>query len=161
MQVIVCSIPRTGTGFATKLLQGAGCSVCIRHYGHSDPKHHQRLTADERKKALVVSPLRDPVKVWESWKQLRMRESCGFDFDQAWEELDQAQDSVSNLYMLPLDTDDRDARLARLAERIGKPLTTDWAPVGQRSVVTRYTSVPKLAHIYDLRVCQVHYPRSR
>ena len=95
----IISIPYTGTHFIKNLLESAGLKVRARHVEAWEP------TPD-----LIIAPIRNPLDVYISW----ISNERDQDFFKKWKDFNKMFEE-QNLFILPLDTEDRDDYLAELA----------------------------------------------
>ena len=110
------TVPHTGTRTLKAALD------CFHIHAHSMPSSVHRVCDNK----IVVSPLRDPKDVWESWKirfgTVRQADAIGA-FDEAWRALAQ-WDKVYDITYVPLDIPElRDKQL----ESIGADTSYDWS----------------------------------
>lgn len=123
-------------------------------FSHSEPEKIALLRQRCRESEVVICAMRDPMDVYYSW--LRRGKTVGKWFCQLWENLFAIHDENES-YWMPVDTPDRDEYLARISERIGVNIETDWkrrgafkspavARVGQNMTETQvrafYRSLP-------------------
>jgi len=87
---------------------------------------------------ILVSPLRDPFKVWTTWFQRYGGRDYMLDPDHpksmesAWRAM-AALDRYFQILYIPVDVPNkRDEMLSILSEKMNKKLVTDWTPVGSR-----------------------------
>jgi hypothetical protein len=129
-QVIIVSVPHTGTVFVKTLLSKAKLNP-IQHHCHSDSV----FLLKSRPNAQIVVPLRHPEKAWRTWclrgtgLQERRQRAKYEQFRQAWVWLDEICRDYDVLY-LPIDLPERDQYLETMSEALDIPLETDWAPRG-------------------------------
>lgn len=111
----VLSVEHTGTHFLDKLLRTGGFrDISASHWG------------DHRDDGFVISPIRRPEDVYRSWvARGRMGERFWF----SWLRFNERYEA-GNVFVLPVDTPDREKRLEALSERLRTTFTTDWEPVG-------------------------------
>lgn len=122
-QVILTSVPHSGTQFTQQLLAQKVGWVFDHLYISVVPILRRHIKAG----VPCIVPIRHPVMVALSYKARRMGVEQMVDY---WRRLVLAIDPLDPIY-LPLDTRDREDWLARADERLGRPgLTTDWKPRG-------------------------------
>lgn len=110
----VVSVQHTGTRFAMRLLQCPGDHIQHFHKGQATGK-------------LLVTPMRHPRRILESWvnrNNMRLPDMLTH-----FQELD-ALTYFREVFVLPLDTEDRDEVLQELRNRTGGTYKTSWTPVG-------------------------------
>ena len=80
---------------------------------------------------IIVSPIRDPMATWATWvRAQRGPPYTGVvDFIYAWTRLNEVYLNRQDFYLVPVDSKNRDEYLARLSDRLGVELTTDWSRV--------------------------------
>lgn len=121
--LLVASIPHTGTMFTYYLMPGkrGGLPGPVLE-GHKYVCHLSEPHATEAmSRCFTVVPLRQYAQVRASW------ERRGLDLEQLEEKWDQMT-SLRDVFFLPIDTTDRERRLAELSREIGVTLRTDWRP---------------------------------
>jgi hypothetical protein len=135
----IISIPYTGTHFIKNLLESAGLKVRARHVEAWEP------TPD-----LIIAPIRNPLDVYISW----ISNERDQDFFKKWKDFNKMFEE-QNLFILPIDTEDRDCYLAELSSVLGVKLKTDWKPINQK--VRRGVETVDLSEVYSLPVVRKFY----
>lgn len=120
IDVMLLSVPHTGTRFLRKLIEPT-------FNLHTHPSTGLGKTRAMLKiSRLIVCPLRDPAKVWESFCRKGLSDG---QFWLSWARLWHLSHEFS-IYYMPIDVSESQDRLNLLGEILGRPLKTDWAPVG-------------------------------
>ena len=141
MRVDLFSVPHTGTHFVQSLLKRYGVETDLRHYGDGVIPRNE----------VIVSPLRDP---WMCWVTHYSRGRTLDQFYEAWIEFNRYAQNP-NVYLLPLDTNNRETYLANLSKRLNKRLSTNWIPVsgGERKKPDEID----LSEVYNLDIVKMFY----
>jgi len=86
-----------------------------------------RLHQDLKDK-VIVSPLRDPKRVWESWEKRvgTVWETPPEHFERAWAKLVML-DNLYDITYIPIDREARDAQWAFLEQRLNEKVPIDWS----------------------------------
>lgn len=135
MEIVIASIPHTGTHFFIKLFQELGFGGLRRHGepmpGVTDAFYTGHiLTRDDIEAALrlgdtrpIVSPMRHPYLVEETWLRRGPRDMT--ELPKAFRTL---AHRFSHAHVVPLDAPGvREERFQGLCEAIGREIETDWA----------------------------------
>lgn len=134
---VLATVRNTGTQFTAALLE----QHLVRHNGLYEPpeggdlwishtetdKMHRIREKCEQDGPLILT-MRHPVNVAQSWIK-RGKQISGW-FCEMWENLFSLKAEFEDSFWLPIDTEDRDHRLALIGERLGISLDTDWTPKG-------------------------------
>ncbi len=145
-QLNVYSVQHTGTNFIHKVLMDAGWNCRVTHW----------TSANVEIDGIVISPMRDPWKTYITWVSRQRKE----DFLGQWKLYNKAFVRNPNLYIVPIDTEDREEHLSRLSKKLKCELNTDWKPVESRNrvPVERTEAVNKiLDEVYSLPVVRKFY----
>lgn len=131
--VIIVSVPHTGTVFTKTLIAKTRKYNPIQHHCHSDSIFP---LLESRPAAKLVVPLRHPEKAWRTWclrgtgLQERRQPAKYEQFRQAWIWLDQICTDRPPIY-LPIDHPSRDLFLDDMGEALGVEFEHDWTPRGE------------------------------
>jgi hypothetical protein len=144
MMVNLVSVPHTGTKFLRKLLIDHGIDFTMTHYF-------------EFQGGVTVSPIRDPLKCYNTFMRRQRPISQFYDSWHRFNEFYETQDYP----IIPVDVKThRTKALKKLSERLGVPLRTDWKPVG----TSKNLDFPEikavdidLSEIYALPVVKQYY----
>ena len=109
----VVSVQHTGSCFMVKLLD---CKLA--HTSH--PLWRLKAIARDH---VIVTPLRDPRAVWESW--LTRNNKTSKYFMQQWNTLKHF-DSRCHIFYVPIDRPERDECIQELSEELDRELKPDW-----------------------------------
>lgn len=121
------------------MLEDAGITVKVRHFSGWGK-------IDE----LVIATIRDPQATKRSWLA-RKRDQ---DFDYMWHIFEQAY-KTQKMFILPIDTDDRQKQLDELSKLLGVKLLTDWKAENESNHDNQ--EFTDLSHIYKLSVVDKYY----
>lgn len=133
--ICVASIPHSGTHFITELIglpiqQLSRCGEAYMQTVHTYPGASvERITKMKREGFRIVSPLRHPMAIAQSWAN-RGKPVAGLGSgDRLVDVLRCMIDEVSPMVdaWLPLDAPERETFLVRLSRIVGRDLKTDWA----------------------------------
>lgn len=120
------SVMHTGTTFTQQLLNRSTLGSIHSHQPIAPRDLFRLVTVD-----VVVIPLRDPRRVWQSWwERIQGREQLFYD---SWAHLYAYSRMCyrSRMCLLPVDAIYvRDAYLRKLSDALSEPLVTDWEPKG-------------------------------
>jgi len=156
----VISVRHTGTNFL--------CSLLRCQYTHTD-QHPEQLPGIED--MLLVSPLRDPHKVWESWAKRRDNKNVEEQYANAislfmlnWQRLAEFDKKFSVIYV-PIDRPERDAQMEKLTfkgapnwdKKVGNAIIPD-EECTQRLAL--YPWHPAFNSLYDLPMVKKYYGSS-
>ncbi len=129
--VLLATIPHTGTRFFADLIYRAQQANGFRHVGfaiaHLVPQNRQEIDKFiELYDPLICTTERDATATADSWAG-RSEEICPLQ-----ESLDYAEQFKAhhNPIIVSIDSGDRDAKLQTAAAAFGETITTDWAVVG-------------------------------
>jgi len=139
--ITLFSVPHTGTHFLKKVLEDAGLTVKAKHWTGWLPVD-----------GLIIAPIRDPKRTLQSWKARKRVQ----DFTGLWELFDKAYNS-QNVFVLPIDTDNKDERLKELSKLLNVTLETDWAPLNVGPSSEHEEIKEDLTDIYKLKVVNDFY----
>lgn len=105
-------------------------------FGHCEPGNMGKLLPRCSEAGVVVTTMRHPMRVYESWLK-RGRKVADF-FCQSWEFLFDIH-AKHDAYFVPVDAPKRDEYLKRFADRCGIEIETDWPRLNAstRKVETR------------------------
>lgn len=125
MRVVVPTIQHTGSFFITKHLLAF---MQERHLSDDNPGLYFSHTMPHNMPRFVtllsenkgLTPLRHPREIVTSW------ERRGKDLQDLFTQTRNLISVAHMCYVLPIDSDDRDERLAGLIDWLGFPLSTDW-----------------------------------
>ena len=131
----ICSVPHTGTNFLHQLISSAGFQC---RTGHTFKENG-------------IAPIRDPWETYVSWVS-RGKDTDGF--EAAWKEFDEAYREL-DLFIVPIDTKDRELHLSNLERMLKVELPTDWAPVESEERVK--VAKKALKRVYDLPLVKKFY----
>lgn len=137
------SVPSTGTHFLSELLKAHGFDNEFWHFKDVDP-----LMPGQ-----VFAPIRRPEDVYVTWYGRHHGDS--FNWLLSWQAFNQAFEHNPQLFILPVDTDDRDIYLHWLSAILHTELATDWTPVNCSQRVQ--VDVPDLSDVYALPVVRKFY----
>lgn len=143
-QLEIRSVQHTGTNFLDQLLRDNGWYVRATHW------------TSKLREGLTISPIRDPWMTYVTWISTRRNES----YLGQWKLFNEAYLNNPDLWIVPVDTQDRDEHLQALAERLKCSLTTDWKPQNthERLPVERTDKVNDLLNeVYNLPVVRKFY----
>lgn len=112
----IYSVQHTGSRFIKSILLNHG-------WDFVDVKHYQTPYFTD---GLCISPIRNPWDAYISWVS---RGRCE-DFYQAWHNFNETFLKNPDLWIVPVDTLNRDKYLRALSYRLDCDLSTDWMPVG-------------------------------
>lgn len=145
MQSYLISVPRTGTRFLMALIKPDW-------FNHV----HGAAVPDRLEQAdVIIAPIRDPLRTWNTWRAHDCRRLIGFDTD--WALLDRYAGEYP-VHVIPVDKPElRDAALAKLAKVLGREIVTDWQPVGSYAKPRPPWETPDLSHVYSLPVVARFY----
>lgn len=135
--ITVLTVPHTGTHFLASIFNNAKVPYVRSHYGVG----RDHLDLDE---SFIVSTLRDPVKTFKTWYYRNHLDKHGMQFIDCWLEYDWYTKN-ENVFILPIDTQDREEKLKQLSNKIGLTLSTDWEPVssmGDKPDLDKNSGVP-------------------
>ena len=145
----IFSIPHNATRWLTQTLPlNVG-------YGHT---HHANVRNRLDKATIVVVPLRDPRKVWESWWKRNPKTETEMRFRGEYACMNYI-DSQRTMYYMPVDVLNREECLTLLGRIVAQELETDWTPVGEYDGVESGKPVPEidLSEIYAYPFISRHY----
>lgn len=134
---IQATVRSTGTRFIQNIFRKAGLKVYLLgntemgtqladgvHVIHCMPIH-MKITENRARRHPIFLNMRHPMRVAESWQKRGW--PLGPLFFAQWWNLFHLQDQY-NGHWLPIDTEDKDERLANASEIMGVELKTDWKP---------------------------------
>jgi hypothetical protein len=150
----ICSVPHTGTMFIWSLLKNSGIDSYWKHFVSF--RGWKLPTTDE----IMVCPIRHPIQVWHTWENRHTAKPGTYDFAACWYRFNDAfkWHLPSELFVIPVDTPDRDVHLKRLSDRLGCTLHTDWKPVSSQPHSRDDGIFPsELLNILQLDVVQTFY----
>lgn len=145
-QLELKSVQHTGTNFLNKVLTDAGWTVRATHWAAKNLYD----------KPFTISPIRNPWDTYVTWISRRRNDS----YLGQWLLFNAAFEALDDLYIVPVDTEDRDYYLNLLSQRLKCELTTDWKPVeSQRRIPVEKTNyVRQILHrVYQLPVVKKFY----
>lgn len=141
---VLVTVRHTGSHFALNLFErckGCGRGHFVRHdslyeppegddlwFSHAEKQVMSRLVQKIQEDPPLIMTMRHPMKVVESW--LKRQKPMDWSFRDSWRSLFRLKAQYEDSFWLPVDTDDRDERLAVLGARLGINLETDWMPKG-------------------------------
>lgn len=136
--LFVISVRHTGTRFTKQLLGG------VPHCHLDKPSVFDKAKEYEGR---TVVPIRDPRRVLESWHKRGEKLER---FLVSWPRLMDLHKEHQFMF-LPVDHPERRYFLDKLAERLERPLTTDWEPVTEHVTFDQQVPVPNvdLSLIYN------------
>ena len=137
----IYSVQHTGSKFIKHVLLSHGWDFC-------DIKHYQQTYFTD---SLCVSPIRNPKDAYISWISRGKTE----DFYKYWCNFNDTYLNNTDLWIVPVDTPDRDYHLSKLSDRLDCKLSTDWQPVGCGP--RENVPVIDLSAVYDLPVVKNFY----
>lgn len=140
-QLEIRSVQHTGTNFIHKVLMDAGWNCRATHWTNANVKDT----------GLMISPIRNPKDVWVTWCSRDRQE----DFNHMWSLFNQVYLENPNLFIVPVDTEDREDYLNLLSQRLKCDLKTDWTPVESREHKNYMDR--DLSNIYELPVVRKFY----
>ncbi len=146
--ILLLTVPHTGTMWALGVLRAAGARVLVQV--HALPSEVGKIPRLIKEDYAVVSTMRHPLRTAESWLMRGTPWRHG-GHDPAGDP--SVVDSFHTLMaltdrktlFLPVDTDDREARLRHAGKVLGLALETDWTPVNA-SLSAERAVVPPPAH---------------
>ena len=131
--VLIRSIPHTGTHFLMHLIESHGMTPRTKHVNGWEGEE-------------CICPIRDPYETYCSWATRERQQ----DFTQQWLFLNEIYTQNKGIF-LPIDTEDRDKYLDRLSDHLKVKLTTDWKP--QNSLEgDKLRPKVDLSTVYDLPI---------
>lgn len=139
------SVVHTGTHFMMELFKRNG----IENFSHY---HYGSKAEPKLLNQLIVSPIRDPLACYVTCVS---RDHLDDHFWKGWQQLNWHFEREPDMWVIPVDTPDRDEQLNLLGMRLGFPLETDWQPV--KSGPRKEIEPVDLSEIYDLPVVQAFY----
>ena len=137
----VRSVHHTGTDFINKVLKDAG-------WNETRSCHWD---ADRRSEGLMISPIRNPSDSYITWESRGRTE----DFFLLWKIFNKAFLKNKDLFIVPVDTSDRQDWLDKLSSRLKCKLKTDWKPVNSQP--RKEVEKIDLSEIYKLPVVEKFY----
>lgn len=157
--IIIRSVPNTGTNFLIDLFKKHNIKHTQTHYG---TKYYDLYLNEQHNvnydfpiiRGITVSPIREPYKQYISFTDRKLQ----YNLRACWEEFNYNYLTNNKLLILPIDIPYRDYYLKYVSDKLGVELHTDWGVKGSvkpRSIV----EVPDLDWIYDLEVVQQFYKR--
>ena len=130
-QVVVISVPHTGTNFTTKLFKDQGyqdCSLCqlvegkAVYQGHVSHLSERTLAKQKARSMPLILPFRHPFRVEESWKRRRKPVT-----DMVTQFRDYLREFTPlSHFLLPVDSPKREKAIAALNAGLSLALTPDW-----------------------------------
>lgn len=151
MQVMVLSVPHTGTRFAKRMLEHR---VKVRPVHTTDDA--DVIAAHIEASAHVVLPVRNPDHCWEGWRKRNTGDADKF--VRAWHELqrwaDRLEEAGTPALLLPIDHPQRESFRQTLCDVLGTNLPADWRPVGQKEALVEYEPAPD---VWDLPIVSRFY----
>ena len=92
----------------------------IHHCDHDDPIE-----------CPLIMPMRNPLHVWRSWTRRHSKTMGDWSefFKAQWLKLFAMKLRYKDSYWLPVDTEDRDDRLACIGRRLERRLASEWSPI--------------------------------
>ena len=141
-QLQVRSVQHTGTHFVYELLRKFGWDARCMHF-----------TKENKESGFIISPIRDPRKCYITWISRKRKEN----FLEQWKLFNEAYLTNKDLYVIPIDTIDRDQRLEELSNKLKCHLKTNWKPVGSREHVEVDIDKDVLEEVYSLPVVRKFY----
>lgn len=131
---MLSSIPHSGTYFTIRLFTDFGfreaglfekCYPQTIYHGHMVKRGQIERALELSERMPLVIPMRHPFRVEESWK----RRGRSVDEMLACYRTFLAEFWLLRPYILPIDSERRDAALSKLREGLGLELRTDWPVV--------------------------------
>lgn len=117
------SVLHCGTTFTEALLNSFS-----RGFHHVHNELDPITLAKARAATVIVIPLRNPERVWESFITRGLDKLL---YEYSWFRLNHIVNLFPSILYLPIDLEGyRNMQLRLLGEVLGKRLTTDWAPMG-------------------------------
>lgn len=103
-------------------------------FGHCEPGTMDKLLPRCKESGVVVTTMRHPIDVYWSWRKRGRK--VDERFKESWRYLFRIHDEFE-AYFVPVDSDNRDEHLARLSERVGVELETDWPRLNSRGEIEK------------------------
>ena len=132
MSILLATIPHTGTRFMVKTFEDSGLTVASHGWQPVDVYFlHLRPFNFERVKAFdgpIVCTMRDKKKIEASWRA--GGETFGTTLDECFRCFNEIKHAATTIKID--DKSRRDMQLRAISELVGRPLHTDWTPVGAR-----------------------------
>jgi len=144
------SVPHTGTRFLSRLLDTHGIQLPDYHFWEFLPED---LIAGYP--GLKICPIRDPKMVYVTWASKKGKVMSMY--YTAWALFNELYMSGEEVFVLPIDTPDREEHLKALSKRLEVDLKTDWTPVGSEPRLQ--VEIPDLSGIYRLDVVKKFYSK--
>lgn len=128
IDILLTSVPHSGTRFFRKIIKPS------ETWHVYDKRVLERGGLEIAK--IVACALRRPEDIWQSWWWRREGLNHtgiepGTKWFAAWECLRRAFEERHDIHVLPIDLPSRGIHLEAFAQTIGRPLETDWSPVGE------------------------------
>lgn len=161
-EIFVVTIPHTGTHFIFRLLHE-------RMVKNKDYLLRACHAIRERNEAnyfpgpgqILVVTLRDPKATWRSWTKRNRHpdpERRLMEFVASWKRLNAFCESNEDVFLVPIDTPDRQTYLDALCERLGIPRETEWKPANASVYPPDFDpEVPDLSEIYQIPLAKRFY----
>lgn len=133
---VLATVRNSGSHFALSILEQHYERNYMNEVPHGDPvwfghveneRMHDIRARIEEYPPLIMT-MRNPMAVSSSW--LKRGKELDQWYKDMWTNLMKLKEEVEDSYWLPVDTHDREERLAIIGERLGKEFTTDWMPRG-------------------------------
>ncbi len=137
----IYSVQHTGSRFIKSILLNHG-------WDFVDVKHYQKPYFTN---GLCISPIRRPEDVYITWQSRGRIE----DFYQAWFNFNETYLNNPDIWLVPVDTSNRDTYLRALSTRLECDLKTDWKPVGCGP--RKHVESINLSEIYNLPIVRKFY----
>ena len=136
--ILVFSVPHTGTHFIKYMLEKNGFMPWVRHVNAWSGED-------------CICPIRDPYETYCTWVTRDRKQ----DFYEQWETLNRICTQGKG-FVLPIDTEDRGKRLIDLSLKLNREIKTDWNPENVTDR-TKIRPVVDLSDIYNLQVVRDYY----
>lgn len=150
IDLFLLSVPHTGTRFTERLL---GPLYKMHTDLGVERKRMPRLRLLLEMSRVIVSPLRDPQKVWASFCR---RRHTGERFWEGWRILEVLHQEFK-IHYLPVDTPDRQLYLDEIAKGLGRKIETDWEPIGNKDVTHGLLLDQDLTEVYAMPMIRDRY----
>ncbi len=141
------SVPHTGTHFIRELLESHGIKLVAHHFwDFMNDDFYSPYTE------LKICPIRDPSLCYVTFVS---RDKDLHNYWAAWRLFNELYEIEDNVYIVPVDTPDRDTYLQQLSLALDVNLETDWKPVAREP--RKQVDIPDLTEIYQLPVVKKFY----
>jgi len=143
-RIVIRSVQHSGTHFLQKLLKENGFKDVI--FVHFLGKWNDANP--------IICPIRNPLEVYQTWISRTRDDGVFLD---SWREFNRFYLEKDDLYIVPVDTPNREFYLKQLGIRLGKKLETNWEKVNSDKRLPNIEIPGWVNKVFDLPIVADFY----